>query len=78
LKKEISDSYFAAVHARMAKGAVEYGEKSWSRDPIELITEIMEELADQSGWAGIAWTRLEGLRGVLLEVRAKQRTDTDR
>lgn len=53
----------------MDKGAVEYGEKSWSKDPIALIGEVQEELADVAGWAGILWCRLQRMKVALSEIR---------
>ena len=69
---KLTDQYIEVLNARMEKGADEYGERSWSKDPVELCGEVMEELADVAGWAGIMWCRLERLRTALVEIRGKK------
>lgn len=41
------------VTSRLEAGAKEYGDKSFSRPPMELIREIREEIADVLGWVEI-------------------------
>ena len=59
-KKQFME-YMATVAGRLDKGAAEYGEKSFSREPSALLTEIQEELADVCGWAFILWARVQKL-----------------
>lgn len=53
------------MRERSRQGALEYGERSWSREPHENISEAMEELVDTSNWACMAYTRLRQLRDKL-------------
>lgn len=63
-RDEIED-YFFAVNARMEKGKVEYGNRSFSADPEVLIREIQEEAEDIGGWSFILWRRLRGLEAAI-------------
>ncbi len=51
-------AFLNLVRARLEKGWEEYGDKSFQRDPKELLNEIKEELADVCGWAGILYARI--------------------
>jgi hypothetical protein len=42
------------VRARLAAGAVEYGQRSYNRPLAGLLAEILEEAADIGGWSHIA------------------------
>jgi hypothetical protein len=48
----------AEVRARCEKGQQEYGDRSFTRPPSELLAEVAEELADVVGWAFILWARV--------------------
>jgi hypothetical protein len=50
------------VRARLDAGRVEYGDRSFSRDPDALLKEIEEELLDVVGWASILFARLQRIR----------------
>ena len=52
------DDFVRAVDARLAKGAQQYGDSSFSRPEDEIIRELQEELEDVAGWAFIMWLRL--------------------
>lgn len=58
-------AYMDLVGSRLNHGAVEYGEASFERPILELITEIKEELADVAGWSWIMWHRLNRMAQVL-------------
>jgi len=58
-------AFVAQIEARMEAGRREYGEKSFSRDPLELLAEIREELADVAGWSFILWCRLREMERML-------------
>lgn len=50
----LADSFHAAVQARLAKGAAEYGD-TWPERGIErLLAEMLEEGADGGGWGTLA------------------------
>lgn len=47
------------VEHRLQKGLEEYGDRSFSARPTELVREISEELLDVSAWSFILWARLQ-------------------
>ena len=53
------------VRARLATGAKQHGDRSLTRPPAELVSEVMEELEDVTGWSAILWARLERLRNAV-------------
>ncbi len=55
-------SYANRVLLRLREGAQEYGNKSFSMDPLDLLTEIQEELEDICGWSYILHSRLGEIR----------------
>jgi hypothetical protein len=57
--------FISRLQDRVAQGDRSYGDHSFSRNPLALITEIQEELLDVAGWGFILWTRLEGIRKAL-------------
>lgn len=73
MKAGLAEAYIAELEKRMKKGAAEYGDKSWSRDPIALLSEIQEELADVAGWAGILWGRMQRMKDALNVIQAKDK-----
>jgi len=56
------------MDAKFKKGFLEYGDKSFSKDPEELIHEVIEELEDVMGWGMIAKVRLLKMLEALKEV----------
>lgn len=52
----------ADMTARAHQGKIEYGDKSFSRDPIELCREVQQECIDTANWAWILWVRLENIK----------------
>jgi hypothetical protein len=61
-------SLVRALKGRMRKGHDEYGDRSWSRRPSELLDEISQELLDVVGWAVIANERINAIKSKLTEV----------
>jgi hypothetical protein len=57
--------FFASVRRRLEKSAAEYGDRSSSREPRELLAEIREKVADIAGWGAILWRRLDAFEGAL-------------
>lgn len=51
-----------AFQQRLAKGEVEYENKSFSEDPYYLFCELQEECADQAVWGFVSWCRLETMK----------------
>jgi len=54
--------FFSKIETRLLAGAREYGDKSFKKDPRELIEEITQELLDVCGWSYILYRRLEILK----------------
>ena len=54
---------------RLEQGAIEYGDKSFHRDPGDLLRELEEEALDFAGWGFILWYRLQRLKKDLAERR---------
>jgi hypothetical protein len=65
-------AFVSELRARLAVGAVQYGDSSFRRPLVEVIGEIEQELLDTAGWALIAWTRLQRLRERVARI---ERTD---
>jgi len=55
------------LDAKMQKGYEEYGDKSFSKEPQQLIQELIEEVEDICGWGLILKVRLEQMKEVLNE-----------
>ena len=43
-------AHLDSIEKRLRVGAVKYGDRSFSRDPAELIQEILDEVDDIAGW----------------------------
>lgn len=56
------DEFSRTLRDRLDVGRKEYGDRSFSRDPAELIGEIEQELLDVCGWAFVLWIRLKAAR----------------
>jgi hypothetical protein len=56
------DEYFAAIRARLERGAEDYGDKSYELDDDRILDEIEQELLDLAGWAFLRFARLRRLR----------------
>jgi hypothetical protein len=56
------DAFVLDVRARLEAGAKQYGDASFSRPPIELISELQQEALDLAGWGFVLWCRLEAMR----------------
>jgi hypothetical protein len=61
-------TFFKRLFARLEAGAREYGNKSYSRDPVELMDEIQQELLDVCGWGCIQFERLEKMKEALSSI----------
>ena len=46
-------------------GAVAYQDRSFGRDPDELLEELQAEALDLAGWGFVLWCRIEAMRGAL-------------
>ncbi len=63
--------YAEAVLAKLAKGAVEYGDTSLDADSEKLIGEIEEELLDITGWGFLQWSRIQTLKAKLRAIEER-------
>lgn len=54
--------FLRLVRRRLDIGREEYGDRSFSADPKELLDELQAEAMDLAGWGYILWHRLEAMR----------------
>lgn len=74
MKSKYEDKFIPFVeklNAKMKQGFKDYGDKSFSRPPIELVEEIEEELLDICGWSMIMWCKLEDIKVKTKELNEK-------
>lgn len=57
--------FFAALRERLKLGAAAYGERSFSRDPAELLVELEQEALDLAGWGYVLFVRLRRLQAAV-------------
>ncbi len=57
--------YFEAVRARLMKGAVVYEDRSFSKDPADLLEELRQEALDLAGWGFVLYCRLQAMSEAL-------------
>ena len=75
--------YVIECRSRLMAGAEEYGQVSFSKDPVTLVKEIQEELMDVTNWAFILWSRLQAIKesiansGEINEAHLSEYTDKD-
>lgn len=72
-----SGKFFEKVRRRLEAGAREYGDSSFNGSTINTIEEIEEELLDVVGWGYILWTKLNRLRGAIVDIEAPLMARTD-
>jgi hypothetical protein len=60
--------FFAALRARLKLGQVTYGDKSFEREPSELLGELELEALDLAGWGYVLWRRVRLLRAAVGEA----------
>ena len=56
------DAFIARLRVRLEAGARQYGDHSFRKEPVELLSEIQDELVDVAGWGLILWVRIARLR----------------
>jgi hypothetical protein len=54
-----------AVRARLMKGGIVYENRSFSKDPAELIEELRQEALDLAGWGFVLYCRLQAMTEAL-------------
>lgn len=54
--------FFSAVEQRLEAGQRAYGDKSFSRDPSELLGELEQEALDLAGWGYVLWCRVRAAK----------------
>jgi hypothetical protein len=59
----------------MEQGRIEYGDRSFSRDPDALLAEIQQEALDLCNWGYVAWHRVERMRRALRLAALTRDTD---
>lgn len=68
--------FASLVAKRLEAGRREYGDRSFSKDPRELVREVEEELFDVCGWAFILWSRMHNVRVALEGLQVTPANDT--
>lgn len=53
------------VRARLEQGRETYGDKSFSKDPAELVAELQAECLDLAGWGFVLFERLQAAQAAL-------------
>lgn len=54
--------FFAVLRERLKLGQQTYGDKSFARDPGELLAELEQEALDLAGWGYVLWRRVRAAR----------------
>jgi glutamate/tyrosine decarboxylase-like PLP-dependent enzyme len=60
--KKCFKKFVKLLDMKMTRGFYSYGDKSFSRDPKELLEEIQAETLDIAGWGMVLWQRIEDLK----------------
>lgn len=74
-ESRLRTEFLDTLAARLAAGAAEYGNASFSRPAPETTAEILDEVLDVAGWAYVLWVqmrqRLEALElaATALDIR---------
>jgi hypothetical protein len=63
--KKHFNKFVKLLDAKMKKGFLQYGDKSFDRPAEDLISELQAEMLDISGWGMILFHRLEEMRNKL-------------
>ena len=58
-------SFCDAVQARLEKGTITYGDRSFDAAPAILLDELQQEALDLAGWGFILWEKLEAMKEAL-------------
>lgn len=58
-------AFAAEVRARLEQGRADYGDRSFSADPDELLRELQQEALDLAGWGYVLFRRIEAMREAL-------------
>lgn len=67
--------FASCVARRLDAGRREYGDRSFSRDPRELVAELQDEALDLAGWGFILWCRLQRMGDALATLPANDVDD---
>jgi len=63
------------IRARCENGKLDYGDKSFSKEPLQLIEELKQECLDIPGWSFILYCRLCAIERTLTEALGRALTD---
>ncbi len=66
------DAFMEELLGKLHEGHAEYGDKSFSEDPTQLLKELTDEALDITGWGFILWVRLRALRAELAKLTQTQ------
>ena len=60
--------FFAALRERLKQGQVAYGDRSFSREPAELLGELEQEALDLAGWSYVLFCRIRRAKEAIEEA----------
>jgi len=64
------------VMTRLDAGRAAYGDKSFSKSPVALLDEILEEICDISGWGAVLAVRILEMKDALAAAEMAPQDDT--
>lgn len=64
------EDFQSQCRRRMISGMQEYGDKSFTQEPVQLIRELQQEAMDLHCWGFILWNRLEHMKRAALGLDA--------
>lgn len=67
--------FASCVAKRLEVGRREYGDRSFARNPRELVAELQDEALDLAGWGFILWCRLQRMSDALAALPANDVDD---
>lgn len=76
-RRRLQRRFIQDLAARLDRGAEEYGDRSFGRQPQHVFDEILDEVLDVAGWAFVAWVHMRERLEALLD-RFERATDERR
>jgi len=70
--------FASAVRKRLDAGRETYADRSFDRDPAELLGELAEEALDLAGWGYVLWARVHQLALEAHQAQSRLRADRPR
>lgn len=64
--------FLSRVEERLKEGQIQYGNKSFTKNPDALLNELQQEVEDIAGWGVILWIRLEAMREQVRKMNSSE------